>query len=345
MAKAGSMGGAPQFQLCLVGGTFDRLHAGHRLLLDAAVRAANRVEIHLSSDSMADQKSVNMQSFETRRDELLNWIELHAPRRVSVHELTDRHGPAPSHLTADCIVATPETTGECERINLKREEHGLPPLHIIEVAHLLDVGGGILSSSRIRNGLVDMDGHPWFSPEWESVVLKMHERAEPELKTPMGTLYKGPEATPEVAMLSALEEIDTDETILIAVGDVTVSTLLELDVVPDIGFVDGQTKRQALDEDQQVDLSAFTHVLHASNPAGVLTPSLRGAVAQAAVLEEPVIVVVEGEEDLAPLYVHLHVPLHAVVLYGQPNQGVVVQPSNLATKARCRRLLELFEVV
>jgi uncharacterized protein (UPF0218 family) len=77
----------------------------------------------------------------------------------------------------------------------------------------------------------------------------------------------------------------------------------------------------------------------------MLTPSLRGAVAQAAVLEEPVIVVVEGEEDLAPLYVHLHVPLHAVVLYGQPNQGVVVQPSNLATKARCRRLLELFEVV
>lgn len=339
------MGGAPQFQLCLVGGTFDRLHAGHRLLLDAAVRSANRVEIHVTSDAMADQKSVNMQSFETRRDELLNWVEIHAPRRVSVYELTDRHGPAPSHSSADCIVATPETTGECERINLKREEQGLPPLHIIEVAHLLDVGGGILSSSRIRNGAVDMDGHPWFSPDWEGAVLKMHERAEPELKTPMGTLYKGPEVTPEVAMLSALEEIQTDETILIAVGDVTVSTLLELDVVPDIAFVDGQTKRQALGEDQQVDLSAFSHVLHASNPAGVLTPSLREAVAQAAVLEEPVVVVVEGEEDLAPLYVHLHVPLHAVVLYGQPNEGVVVQPSNLATKARCRRLLELFEVM
>ena len=101
--------GAPQFQLCLVGGTFDRLHAGHRLLLNAAVRSANRVEIHVTSDAMADQKSVNMQSFETRRDELLNWVELHAPQRVSVHELTDRHGPAPSHSSADCIVATPET--------------------------------------------------------------------------------------------------------------------------------------------------------------------------------------------------------------------------------------------
>ena len=146
-------------------------------------------------------------------------------------------------------------------------------------------------------------------------------------------------------MLSALEEIDTDETILIAVGDVTVSTLLDLDVVPDIGFIDGQTKRQALATEECVDLSAFTHVLHASNPAGLLTPDLRQAVAQAAVLEEPVAVVVDGEEDLAPLFVHLHVPLHAVVLYGQPNEGVVVQPSTLETKARCRRLLELFEVV
>ena len=57
------------------------------------------------------------------------------------------------------------------------------------------------------------------------------------------------------------------------------------------------------------------------------------------------VVVVDGEEDLAPLYIHLHVPLNAVVLYGQPGQGVVVQPSSTETKLRCRRLLELFEVV
>ena len=53
------------------------------------------VEIHVTSDVMADQKSVNMQSFETRRDELLNWVEVNAPTRVSVHELTDQHGPSP----------------------------------------------------------------------------------------------------------------------------------------------------------------------------------------------------------------------------------------------------------
>ena len=339
------MGAYPQFQLCLVGGTFDRLHAGHRLLLHAACRAAARIEVHLTNDSMADQKSVNMQSFETRRDEVLNWVASNAPTRVSVHELNDHHGPAPTHRKADAIVATPETKAECDRINERRIANGLDPLHIVEVAHLTDVGGDIISSSRIRNGMVDVDGHPWFSPEWEGRVLRMHPRAEPELKTPMGTLYQGPESTPEVAMMAALEDIDTSQTILIAVGDVTVSTLLALDIVPDMGFIDGQTKRTALAVDEQVDLSPFTHVMEAPNPAGVLTPELKEVIFEAAQLEEPTVIVVDGEEDLAPLYIHLHVPLHAVVLYGQPGVGVVAQPSSLKTKARCRRLLELFEVV
>lgn len=338
------MGEAPRFNRCLVGGTFDRLHAGHRLLLDAAVRAAGHVEVHITSDKMADQKSVNMQSFETRRDEVLNWAERHAPRRVSVHELSDVHGPAPHHPEADCIVATPETKAECERINLKRVEHGLPPLHIVEVAHLREVDGAIISSTRIRNGLVDPDGHPWMAAAWRQAVLRMHPRAEPELKSPMGTLYKGPESSPEIAMSAALEDLDTSEVILIAVGDVTVATLLSMGVIPDMAFVDGQTKRQALDEEDQVDVSRFPHRLGATNPAGVLTPDLRAAIEQASSLEEPVVVEVDGEEDLAPLYIHLHVPLHAVVLYGQPHTGVVVQPSSLATKMRCRRLLELFEV-
>ena len=338
------MGDPPRFNRCLVGGTFDRLHAGHCLLLDAAARAAQHVEVHITSDKMADQKSVNMQSFETRRDEVLNWADRHASRRVSVHELTDVHGPAPHHPDADCIVATPETKGECERINLKRIDHGLAPLHIVEVAHLRDIDGAIISSTRIRNGLVDPDGHPWMAEAWNQGVLRMHPRAEPELKTPMGTLYRGPETSPDIAMSAALEELNTSEVILIAVGDVTVATLLAMDVVPDMAFVDGQTKRQALDEDDQVDLSMFSHRLHADNPAGVLTPSLREAIAKATTLEEPVAVVVNGEEDLAPLFIHLHVPLHAVVMYGQPHTGVVVQPSSLATKMRCRRLLELFEV-
>lgn len=333
-----------RYRRCLVGGTFDRLHAGHRLLLDAAQKAAQFIEIHVTSDAMAENKSDHIQSFDTRHDVLLDWIQTHAPHRATVHMLGDVHGPAPTHLTADCIVATPETRSQCEHINEQRIANQLMPLAIIEVPHMNDVNGSIISSSRIRNGQIDTDGHPWYSPEWSGRTLRMHPLAEPELKTPMGVLYKGPEVEPELAMYAALEELDLELTLLVAVGDVTVATLLSLDIVPDLALVDGQTKRQTLPSEAQVSLERFTHVLHAINPAGELTPSLYDSIRVALDLEGSTVIVVDGEEDLAPLLVHLLAPVNTVVLYGQPREGVVVQTSHLHTKARCRRLLELFEV-
>ena len=51
-----------------------------------------------------------------------------------------------------------------------------------------------------------------------------------ELKTPMGNLFEGPEEFPEVAMTDALEFIDQQHSSIIAVGDVSVATLLEMGV-------------------------------------------------------------------------------------------------------------------
>lgn len=338
------MDGQRRHRRCLVGGTFDRLHSGHKLLLDAAQRAADAVEIHVTSDEMAAQKSDAIEPFESRCDALLNWIEKYAPGRVTVHELRDHNGPAPTHEHADCIVATPETKGQCEMINQHRVSNGLSPLEILEVQHLLDASGGIISSSRIRNGHIDHEGHPWYSPQWRGHTLHMQPDAEAELKSPMGTLYRGPESEPEVAMYAALDDIDLEHTIVVAVGDVTVSTMLDIDLIPDLAFIDGQTKRKMLEIDAQVDLSTFPRILHAVNPPGSLTPALVKVIEEALPLDVPTVIVVDGEEDLAPLLVHLFMPLQTVVLYGQPHQGVVVQYSHIDTKRRCRRLLELFEV-
>ena len=52
----------------------------------------------------------------------------------------------------------------------------------------------------------------------------------------MGELFGGPESMPEVAMSAVLETLLLEETLLVAVGDVTVATLLELGVVPDVGL-------------------------------------------------------------------------------------------------------------
>ncbi|MDG1538669.1 MAG: pantetheine-phosphate adenylyltransferase [Candidatus Poseidonia sp.] len=333
------------FSCCLVGGTFDRFHAGHRLLLDAAQKSAKRIEIHVTSDPMADAKSSFIQAFETRREILLQWAESHAPGRVTIHMLNDAMGPAPVHQHADCIVATPETRGQCESINAVRTSNGLAPLNIIEVAHMEDVEGGIISSSRIRNGHIDLQGHPWIESRYREQTLLMHPRLDQELKTPMGVLFEGPEDAPEVAMFAALEGLDLSTMALIAVGDVTVATLLNMDYVPDIALIDGQTKRTPLAEEEQVDGSRFPSHLRAVNPAGQLTPSLLAAIEQACKMETPALIDVEGEEDLAPLYIHLVAPIGSQIIYGQPGKGVVLQQTTLKTKERCRHLLGFFEVV
>ena len=334
-----------QLQCCLVGGTFDRFHSGHSLLLSAACRESSRVEVHVTTDEMASKKSPFVEDYETRVEHILNWASNHSDCNIHVFPLVDKYGPAPSHKTADCIVATQETIGNCEQINDSRIKNSLPELKIIIVPHIVDSCGEILSSSRIRSGAVDRDGNPWIAEIQRSNSIKMAPVLDNELKTPMGNIFSGPGYLPEVAMSSALESLPEKRGSIIAVGDVTVKTLLDMEIIPDIGLIDGMTKRTLLEESDIVDVKVFDEVKNAQNPAGYLTPSLLQAIEESIISQNSVVINVEGEEDLAPLYIHCLAPIGSVVLYGQPNVGVVSQISTLAVKERCRELLSMFEVM
>jgi len=56
------------------------------------------------------------------------------------------------------------------------------------------------------------------------------------------------------------------------------------------------------------------------------------------------LVEVEGEEDLAPMFVLATAPLGTIIVYGQPRQGVVMRILDLQAKQRARNLLVHFEV-
>ncbi|RZD42358.1 MAG: DUF359 domain-containing protein, partial [Methanobacteriota archaeon] len=116
---------------------------------------------------------------------------------------------------------------------------------------------------------------------------------------------------------------------IVAVGDVTVKTLIDIGFTPEIALIDGQTKRTKLEESDCVNTSVFAHVLTAENPPGLLTPSLRGAIENAIFADESVVIEVEGEEDLAPILIHLIAPLGTIVLYGQPGLGVVMRITDI----------------
>jgi uncharacterized protein (UPF0218 family)/phosphopantetheine adenylyltransferase len=328
-----------RLELCLVGGTFDRFHVGHAHLLTNTLAAAELAEVWITSDEMAQIKSPQIESFDTRREAVLSWADIHADGRIKTFELKDSFGPAPKRPDCDGIICTPETLSNCNEINSKRLASGLTPLEIIEVPHLLDDEGGVVSSTRIRAGSISREGKSWLLSSDRVKDYLMTDELDLELKDPFGDLFTGPDNACEIAMSSAIESIDGG--LLVAVGDVTVSTLLDMEIIPDIAFVDGYTKRKELPK--RVDLGAFDAVIHCINPAGSLTASLITAIDTALHSDGTVCVDVDGEEDLAPIIIHLLAPLGSNILYGQPGEGVVLAQTGELIKERCRIILSKFE--
>ena len=62
------------FRRCLIGGTFDRFHSGHQLLIQTALRQADFIEVHVVNDEMAQAKGNWVQSLDDRMEALLNWL-------------------------------------------------------------------------------------------------------------------------------------------------------------------------------------------------------------------------------------------------------------------------------
>lgn len=329
--------------LCLLGGTFDRFHVGHEHLLTTCLEKSETVQVWLISDELAQKKDPLILSWEARNNEILLWAEESGySENLTIHLLNDSIGPASTCEDADAIGCTPETISACEVINSRRQHRGLLPLSIIEADHVSCSDGNIISSSRIRAGQIGRDGCSWLGDSEMYIDQRMPEILDDELKKPYGTLFEGPESNTSIAMKKAIATIHDNSPKLIAVGDVCVQTLVEMNIVPDIAFVDGMTKREPWAPAADLDRTLFTSLTTCTSPPGVITADLKLATKVALSNSEPTLVVVNGEEDLAPLIIHLIAPLGCALVYGQPGKGVVLRITTEETKKNCRRLLDVF---
>ena len=72
------------------GGTFDRLHDGHRRLIETGLKVSNKLVIGLTTQKMLKRKKFGskIEDFETRKKHLENFISSH-----SMHTLQLDHFP------------------------------------------------------------------------------------------------------------------------------------------------------------------------------------------------------------------------------------------------------------
>jgi|TARA_B110000881_G_C18592193_1_gene528779 pantetheine-phosphate adenylyltransferase len=338
--------GVNMHNIGLIGGTFDRFHAGHKKLIIDALKKCRMLEIWIISDNIAKSKNPLIMDWEDRKKEILNNLKTEYLENIKFGILNDDYGPAPSHPDATAIICTAETREMCITINQKRKDNSLDGLEIIQIEHADAWDGLPISSTRIRNGEIDRQGKSWVEDIWSSESLLMTEKASQGLKIPFGDLIEGPENEPEYAMKNALFKYHNSISPLIAVGDVTTLTMQKLGICADIALIDGKTKRKSWGKSSEIISSKYDESISCINPPGELTISLlnacKDAISNWSINGSTSLILVKGEEDLAPLIIHLLSPLGAVIIYGQPGKGIVVRITEEETKLRCKRILSNF---
>lgn len=142
------------FKKVAVGGTFDRLHKGHKTLIEKAFEIGDVVIIGLSSDEMVKK---GVQAYETRKRVLLDFLKKFKSK-YEVVKLGDAYGPATEDKDIEAIVVSRETESKAYEINRVRERNNIKGLKIIVVPFALAEDGKPISSTRIRKGEIDTEG-------------------------------------------------------------------------------------------------------------------------------------------------------------------------------------------
>ncbi len=159
------------------------------------------------------------------------------------------------------------------------------------------------------------------------------EDVRERLKKPLGRLVRGfPENTSEIVRSVIRERTGR----LVAVGDAVTKTLLSMGLRPDVCIVDGKIERKPV---EHVVIEGAVE-LNCENRPGTISGQAYKTVVEALEMEGPVIVRVEGEEDLLGLVVMAEAPPGTLMLYGQPREGVVIVHINEEVRKLAQGLIE-----
>jgi hypothetical protein len=156
---------------------------------------------------------------------------------------------------------------------------------------------------------------------------RLPEAERASLKRPFGEVFPG---------IRALLPRIRGKTVY-AVGDVVTHNLLREGITPRVAIIDGHTMRAPCTRVPDIPVRRIL----ARNPPGTISDDLVRAIRDA-LARPPAVIFVEGEEDLAVLPLVLAAPEGAVVLYGQPGEGVVLRVVDGEAKALAAAFVDRF---
>ena len=166
------------------------------------------------------------------------------------------------------------------------------------------------------------------------IPVKLPDSLRDQLKIPLGILLPIGQDNKR-----NIQKYLSDNSYIITVGDRTTEKLIDFDLIPSLQIIDGLEKRIKRDIIKLGD--AFE--LKIDNPAAEITLQSIEIIKKAFTMNSPIRLTVNGEEDLLVLPVCIHAPENSVILYGQPNKGLVLIQITAEIRNKAQALLNLMK--
>ncbi len=152
------------------------------------------------------------------------------------------------------------------------------------------------------------------------------------LKTPLGQLLAGSPAETMPKLKLLVQRIKPSK--LTTVGDVVSRETLAAGIQVSLRIVDQMTLRKRI---SPVEIKV-ERTYKVRNPAGVVTKEAWDAIREA-LKDREALILVDGEEDLLAIPAVLESPDNALVVYGQPSEGLVVVTASAEKKSEVRKIV------
>jgi len=316
----------------ILGGTFDRFHAGHEAFLDKAFKSGETIIIGLTTPSML-KKIVRQNSiwpFEERKKAVERFVKNYG-KEFTIEPIDDIFGPSTEIEDLDAIVATDETRHTCERINQIRKRKGLKTLEIIHVSYVYSEDCRVVSSSRIRKKEIDRQGQVL-------VDYSITESLREDLRIPKSKIFEGDNPIVTKDMISHIQKKGFKH--VVCVGDEVSRDLLQNGFKPKNIIVDGKVMRKPIDYLNEI-VGKYSNKFSLTNKPGTIAKKVWKTLKDA--LKQESAVVVKGEEDLLAIPTILLSDIDTAIIYGQPGRGKVIIEVDEERKEIWRKKLAEFE--
>jgi len=172
-----------------------------------------------------------------------------------------------------------------------------------------------------------------------AIVYRVTPELRAKLKKPFGILIQGSFEETMQTLGNIVEREKPSK--IVSVGDIVSRNLHANQINPQLSITDNKSMRKRVK--QQV----FTNkrLVHVKNPRGAITEEAIEAVKESMKSDDHVHILVDGEEDLLALVAIIYAPEEALVIYGQPNEGIVVVETSSEKKTEATKTLKAMKTV